>query len=651
MPFSHGGKQRDYEVNVESRVFTFYPSQNSIKPYMALLFELVCLPKNRRGQPTVVGWGTMPCVDSSFAVINGRFRFPLLRGEYRSDYTKHEHVMETLMEDVENWLGNMYIEMFPHPREHFGRKEFTLHQEFTSHLLCLDHYPSAKENDGWPVGERKRGLSFDLTDNPEKPTETHYVSALEPRRVSFAEAIKDDNYFPYLRPPQITMFENEALTRWGIVRDAVKARIELRVQERKRLQREAIKRVEEQKHYRFAIHPQGAVLLQSPWSTQVQYSTRAILDELNLQHPTSARFWVNVFILLVMLVFQLYARSFAVIIGAFIASVPIESIEVEFYGLCVSYSIANTTALQEILFVFLNTMANFLLVTLLCATAIVLNRVAGSVPEYLSKFVFAAGWNFYLIPWVDLIIDLRRETIYGDIQRLGAYFSYHEYGAFLGYIVFVLVYFVFCSIVFVVVFLFTMRLHLNGILQDAYWRILVVNEQNFFIPQDLELSQRELYYVLERAERWRGSTGNRRKTAVYNLITTDPEFPEYRQKNMYIVIYELKCGDPNEYFRERNMKVFRQFYITHEGAILEAVEGEMPAGIASAVLNMQKGFLSFLKRGRTKGERTKGLADTAADLDAFSMAIGQHFDVKKVVASVRSPAVPSNPIVEHWPAR
>jgi hypothetical protein len=60
-------------------------------------------------------------------------------------------------------------------------------------------------------------------------------------------------------------------------------------------------------------------------------------------------------------------------------------------------------------------------------------------------------------------------------------------------------------------------LHNNGRLLDVFWR-LHGDEDMFFVPYDLEMSNQELAYVIRKAEQWRGEEGERRKVAVYDYI-------------------------------------------------------------------------------------------------------------------------------------
>ena len=52
---------------------------------------------------------------------------------------------------------------------------------------------------------------------------------------------------------------------------------------------------------------------------------------------------------------------------------------------------------------------------------------------------------------------------------------------------------------------------------DVYWR-LHGKDELFFIPYDLEMSNQELSYIVNKAEAWRGEEGERRKVAVFDYI-------------------------------------------------------------------------------------------------------------------------------------
>lgn len=54
------------------------------------------------------------------------------------------------------------------------------------------------------------------------------------------------------------------------------------------------------------------------------------------------------------------------------------------------------------------------------------------------------------------------------------------------------------------------RFHNDGRMLDVYQR-LNAKEGMYFLPEDLELSNQELSYIVKKAEQWRGFNGERRK--------------------------------------------------------------------------------------------------------------------------------------------
>lgn len=64
----------------------------------------------------------------------------------------------------------------------------------------------------------------------------------------------------------------------------------------------------------------------------------------------------------------------------------------------------------------------------------------------------------------------------------------------------------------VILYLYFLKLHNNGRILDVYHR-LHGEEEIFFIPHDLELSNQELSFIVKKAEQWRGADGERRKVS------------------------------------------------------------------------------------------------------------------------------------------
>ncbi|CDQ94538.1 unnamed protein product [Oncorhynchus mykiss] len=74
-----------------------------------------------------------------------------------------------------------------------------------------------------------------------------------------------------------------------------------------------------------------------------------------------------------------------------------------------------------------------------------------------------------------------------------------------------------------ILYLYFLRLHNEGRMLDIFQR-LSVTEGSFFVPRDLEVSNQELDYIIQKAEQWRGFNGERRKVSqLARLMSLNPD--------------------------------------------------------------------------------------------------------------------------------
>ena len=58
-----------------------------------------------------VGWGVFPLVNSEFNVNEGKFKCPLLFGSVSHNFDKFTKIEQTMVDDLDNWLCNIYFEV------------------------------------------------------------------------------------------------------------------------------------------------------------------------------------------------------------------------------------------------------------------------------------------------------------------------------------------------------------------------------------------------------------------------------------------------------------------------------------------------------------------------------------------------------------
>ncbi|KAH8062132.1 DNA-binding transcription factor [Aureococcus anophagefferens] len=79
--------------------------------------KLFRLADKRNPRDAVVGWSALPLCDPHFAVIKGKFKVPVLRGEVKPHFDRFSMIQDAYVNDLSAWLGNMYVEIRYLPRE------------------------------------------------------------------------------------------------------------------------------------------------------------------------------------------------------------------------------------------------------------------------------------------------------------------------------------------------------------------------------------------------------------------------------------------------------------------------------------------------------------------------------------------------------
>jgi hypothetical protein len=107
---------------------------------------------------------------------------------------------------------------------------------------------------------------------------------------------------------------------------------------------------------------------------------------------------------------------------------------------------------------------------------------------------------------------------------------------------------------------YLVSIHDNGRLLDIWRRINAPNDE-FFVPQDFEVSNEELKYICHSASDWRGRCGELRRLQVSNFFERDPYEPLFEERIVHYAIYEVA--------QDGNRTLHRQFLLMANGAIVE----------------------------------------------------------------------------------
>ncbi|XP_071854026.1 uncharacterized protein [Apostichopus japonicus] len=146
LPLNHDGNFFNVEMSIEQSVFTVLPAKSQIRPGMVLLFELFLLRGTLLPVDKVVSWGVFPICDGQFDVLQGRYKTPMLRGEFDPRIEKHEVIEKLMASDLDHWMSNMYFEIIKLPRFIAGQKEYEVELQFSSQLMSFpDRVKGAEE--------------------------------------------------------------------------------------------------------------------------------------------------------------------------------------------------------------------------------------------------------------------------------------------------------------------------------------------------------------------------------------------------------------------------------------------------------------------------------------------------------------------------
>jgi hypothetical protein len=147
-----------------------------------------------------------------------------------------------------------------------------------------------------------------------------------------------------------------------------------------------------------------------------------------------------------------------------------------------------------------------------------------------------------------------------DFLKLYYRFEREEGAGLTGVLLIIFTYVTCMTLQALALYMYMVYAHKDAKLMDL-WRRIAAPPEEFFCPGDLEMSYDDLRSAITMATRWKGSHGERRRTAVSRFYEKDASDPSFSQPNRYVAIYEV---------HGRNEKtVYRHFTIGFSGAIEE----------------------------------------------------------------------------------
>ncbi|XP_053323816.1 uncharacterized protein LOC128497678 [Spea bombifrons] len=246
-----------------------------------------------------------------------------------------------------------------------------------------------------------------------------------------------------------------------------------------------------------------------------------------------------------------------------------------------------------------------------------------SFPTIMSKSIIACGLWTMLDPLAVLLMDAflgrlsySAEKPIGDAAKLYWIFYRTEQSGTPGIFITMLVYIMIFIISFSVLYLYLLRLHKESWILDVFQRISC-NEELFYVPCDLEISNQEMSQIVQKAEQWRGINGERRKVTVYDYNrkkeASRKTSGSYNQQpgHLHSMTFEDDTNDITTHVLIYTIhlsgfqELYRQFLRLPDGAIVEIF------GDCSGINQLPNEVSSTVKEHHNELESLDGNSTTA----------------------------------------
>ncbi|KAK6182267.1 hypothetical protein SNE40_009987 [Patella caerulea] len=359
---------------------------------------------------------------------------------------------------------------------------------------------------------------------------------------------------------------------------------------------------------------------------KLNYIARQFLAEIGLSQWRSREFWGMLLLFLIIFFIRMFAHYFGQWLFLNAIEIPINKFDFYPYTVDLNYQPTLLRAREEIGVVILGPMLNILIFTLLVVFAWISPKIFGLFPDLFSKFVLSFGLMTFLNPLLILIVDcslLRYQDQstkpIADFAKLWWHFDRSQGSGLAGLFITLFLYSFIGLLTGAILYMYFLRLHNNGRMLDIFWR-LHGEEDFFFVPYDLEMSNQELCYICRKAEKWRGEEGERRKIAVYDYIWEEDEIEESIWDEQGIERVEKKEGKKeitthvsiHTLHLDGLRELYRHFLRLPDGAIVEVfgdvsipgMDKDVKKALEDGSRNLEKLMGSQMSLSKIKGRQT-----------------------------------------------
>uniref|UniRef100_A0A3B3Y6J9 Orofacial cleft 1 candidate gene 1 protein n=1 Tax=Poecilia mexicana TaxID=48701 RepID=A0A3B3Y6J9_9TELE len=633
-PVEHRGRFYDIDLHINQSLFMSLPAASEINPSIVLLFQLISLPEHSSHFSSVLAWGVFPVCSMSLSLVQGRFKTPLIRGEPSPQLDQFKKIEAIISSDLDHWLCNLYFqvkkiplgtsggtELFVAPSRSLSNpkilskpedhQDLTLTQRPTSqsqicpHPLLLQSQQHLYVGPGCRAGESAVLLSQHGSPQHLSADSAGSSSSLPGRKVFSGSAVEKTD--PCREKAEVGFqYKKKPIKKTNSCGPSMSGRSAPPLQADKHKMQPTVENLsmEEMEGYTFFLQSSPTTPSSCPprLSDRARLALRLLPSELGLlplswQQQQPRRRWhdsvrqLGLIILLLALMWfvRLYLHYCSQWLYLQAIAVPVNKFHFHAHTVDLVYQSSLLHTREELAMVVVGPLTLNAVTFLLVLIRWGCQLIFGSLPSFTSNFIMAQGVWTVLDPLAVFAVDavLGRlayspDTPVGDAAKLYWHFYRADGSGAAGVIITLFLYAVHFLLSITILTIYLLRFHNDGRMLDVYQR-LTAKEGMYFLPEDLELSNQELSFIVKKAEQWRGFNGERRKVAVYDSIWTAEDslsspaapgdephtvdgLPPESETSTHVVIQTLYLS----VLKQR----YRHFLRQPDGAIIEVI-GEL----------------------------------------------------------------------------
>uniref|UniRef100_A0A667Z9G2 Orofacial cleft 1 candidate gene 1 protein n=1 Tax=Myripristis murdjan TaxID=586833 RepID=A0A667Z9G2_9TELE len=555
-PVEHQGRFFSIDLHINQSLYMVLPAPSEALPSMVLVFQLVGLLGDHGHTGSVLAWGAYPACDPSLRPVQGRFKTPLLRGGPNPQLDQFKKIEGLISSDLDYWLCNLYFQVKKLPcgtsvmAEHCVNLSIPpLHPPVPHHLQPHPHsqlHPQPHPQHQLHAGpSSKAGEPAVEHSHRGSPLHLSADSACSSSSLPAISGNMGEKSDPCREKAEGGIhYKKKPIKKTNSCGPSVSGSSALPRQAGKQEMQPSTENLstEEMEEYTFSLQPalSGPGSRPSRLSDRARLALRMLPSELGLPLPQQQQrlsSWrssiqqLGLIILLLALMWfvRLYLHYCSQWLYLQAMAVPVNKFQFHAHTVDLVYQSSLLHTREELAMVVVGPLTLNAVTFLLVLIRWGCQQIFGSLPSFTSKFIMAQGVWTVLDPLAVFAVDavLGRlayspDTPVGDAAKLYWHFYRADQSGAAGVVITLFLYAVLFLLSITILSIYLLRFHNDGRMLDVFQR-LTAKEGTYFLPQDLELSNQELSYIVKKAEQWRGFNGERRKVAVYDYIWTEED--------------------------------------------------------------------------------------------------------------------------------